>query len=120
MLFSHVEGPHLNNGSMVFLASCSIYVFRAISIHVPWSIVSILIKFLVEGSHDEIEDRNDVSRVVFNLPVESIIELKNVVAVDIEDVLLGLMDLSQPLNVERLLPIVLVVVQADESGEEVV
>ena len=105
---------------MVFLASCSIYVFRAISIHVPWSIVSILIKFLVEGSHDEIEDGNNVSRVVFNLPVESIIELKNVVAVDIEDVLLGLMDLSQPLNVERLLPIVLVVVQADESGEEVV
>lgn len=105
---------------MVFLASCSIYVFRAISIHVPWSIVSILIKFLVEGSHDEIENWNDVSRVVFNLPVESIIELKNVVAVDIEDVLLGLMDLSQPLNVEGLLPVVLVIVQANESGEEVV
>jgi hypothetical protein len=34
--------------------------------------------------------------------------------------LLGLMDLSQPLYIEGLLSVVLVIVQANESGEEVV
>ena len=44
------------------------------------------IKLFIELSHDKIKDRNDISRVVYNLPVETLIELEEMVTVDVKDI----------------------------------
>ena len=59
------------------------------------------VKFFEDLSHNQIEDGDDICWVVFNLAVQSLIELEEMVTVDIEDIKVKIPDLLQLLNIVR-------------------
>ena len=63
-------------------------------------------EFLKDASSHQVKDRNEISRVVFELPVQLIVKLPEMLTIDLQYVLFGLLNLSQLLNVGRLLLIV--------------
>lgn len=60
------------------------------------------VELFVHTSDDEIEYGDDISRVVFELPVQTLVMFIQVLTIDIEYVLLCVVDFSQFLHIERL------------------
>lgn len=77
------------------------------------------VEILVDRGDYEIEDRNNVSRVVFQLPVKAVVKLEHMIAVHVKNVLLCLMNFSKPINIEGFLGIVIIGLDLDEGGKEV-
>jgi hypothetical protein len=77
------------------------------------------VKFLVDTSDYQIKDGNDVCGVIFELLVQLKLIGEQVLAVDVKDVLLGVVDLSEFLHIVGLLVEVFGVLWAHEISEEI-
>ena len=103
--FTQVVRAHLDD----------LVVAELVVVHVVVSIVLVLpsdvvhVELLEHLRDHQIEDWDDVRRVVLNLPVEHLIELEDVVAVDLEDVAVELAHLLELLDVVRRFLILLIV-----------
>ena len=77
------------------------------------------VELLIDTSDHQIKDGNDVGRVVFELLVQLKLIREQVLAVDVKDVLLCFVDLSEFLHIEGLLFEVFGVLGAHEISEEI-
>ena len=93
---------------------------KLIVIHIVVSFLVILtanivhIELLVDLSHHQIEDWDNISGVILNLSVKHLVKLKDVVAVDVEDVAIKVTHFLQLLDVVwsplELLVIIIIVI----------
>ncbi len=116
MVSSHVEGADLDD----WLHASRVSTWdrlRATMTHISLSSIA-QVELLVHTSDDQIEYGNDISRVVFELPVQTLIMIIQVLAVDIENVLLGVVNLSQFLHVQWLLAEILSILWPHIISEE--
>ena len=67
------------------------------------------VKLLVNLSDNQIENGNDISRIVLDLPVQQLIELEQVITVDIENVAVKLTDFLQLLDIVGCLCVLLII-----------
>ena len=68
------------------------------------------VELLEDLRDDKIENRNDIGRVVFDLPIQHLIELEDMIAVDFKDVSIELADLLEFLDIVWRLLILLIVI----------
>lgn len=117
-----VEWPNLDN----LLPNVLVWNSGPLSIIVV--VLSVVNNILLVHLHSyEIENRNDICWIIFELPVKGSVELKYVIAVDIEGVFLSFSDFLELTDVVRLLveigillhiEILVFIVDDGESGEE--
>ena len=91
-MVAQIEGSHLNDGTVSLVLTTFVIII----------IIVILLTemFFVKSSDNEIKYGNDISGIVFQLPIKTLIELIHVIAVDIEYVLFSLAYILQLLHVE--------------------
>lgn len=92
---SKVMGTHLDN--VIITELVIVHVVVSILLVLPANVVHV--ELLVDLGDHQIEDRDDVSGVVFDLPIEHLVELEYVVAVNIEHICVHLTDFFETLDV---------------------
>ena len=75
-----------------------------------WAADIVHVELFVHLGHDQIENWDDVGRVVLDLAVKHLIELENVVTVDVQTVAIKLAHLSQTLDIVRSLLVSFIIV----------
>jgi hypothetical protein len=117
MVSAHVERAHLDDGLHTWGVS-TWHRLRSTLTHIALSGIT-EVEFLVDTGHNQIENGNDISGVVFELSVESLVMIKDVLAVNIENVLLSVVYLSKLLDIKWLFSVILSILRTHISSEEI-
>lgn len=97
-MHAHIERSNLDN--WVIHISSSVHLLR--TSHIIVLILSCNVKVFVKCSDDKIENWNDICGVIFELSIERVVKLINMITIDIKDVLFSFMNFSKPLDIEWL------------------
>ena len=116
VVHTHVKRSHLNN-RVVHISLATIEGFRAS--HIIVLVLLSQVEIFVKCGDYEIENWNNICGVVFELSVETVVKLEHVIAIYIQDILLGLVDFSQAFDVQGLTAVILLRLYLHEGGKEV-
>lgn len=99
---SHVEWPHLND--------LVVFIFVVLIVHALVIVNVVQSKFPVHLTDHQVENGNDVSWIVLQLSVQTLVELVNMVAVHIEDIFFDLLNLLQLVDIVGGFKVVIILV----------
>ena len=116
VVHAHVERSHLDN-RIVVVANSTLKSLR--SSHIIVLVLLCKVEILVDGSDDQIENGNNISGVVLQLSIQAVVKLEHMITVNVQDVLLSLVNLSESLDVEGFTAVVIIRLNLDEGCKEV-